>query len=153
MTLTATADSGYRVKAWSGTDDDGSTALTNTVTMDADKTVTVEFELIPSVQYDLTVNTAGSGSVTLDPAGGTYDEGTPVELTAVPSSGWQFAGWTGDVDDPDAAVTTIVMDADKAVTANFTAMTSSQIVSDDFNDCALGHRIMDAGGSAGRCDS
>jgi len=30
------------------------------------------------VQYTLTVNTTGSGSVTLDPAGGTYNAGTEV---------------------------------------------------------------------------
>ncbi len=44
ITLTATPDSGYQVKSWSGTDDDTSTETTNTVTMDANHTVTVEFE-------------------------------------------------------------------------------------------------------------
>jgi len=44
VTLTATPDTGWRVKAWSGTDDDSSTAKTNSVVMDSDRTVTVEFE-------------------------------------------------------------------------------------------------------------
>ena len=43
--LTATADDGYRVKAWSGTDNDLSKANTNTVTMNNNKSVTVEFEI------------------------------------------------------------------------------------------------------------
>ena len=45
VTLNAVPDSGYRVKAWSGTDNDSSTANTNTVTMNSDKSVTVEFEI------------------------------------------------------------------------------------------------------------
>ncbi|MEK7996747.1 MAG: hypothetical protein AAB403_23330, partial [Planctomycetota bacterium] len=40
--LQATADPGYQVR-WIGTDDDASNALSNRVTMDSNKTVTVEF--------------------------------------------------------------------------------------------------------------
>jgi hypothetical protein len=42
--LMADPDPGSRVRAWNGTDDDTSTGTTNTVTMDGDRTVTVEFE-------------------------------------------------------------------------------------------------------------
>jgi hypothetical protein len=44
LTLRATPDPGYRIKGWSGTDNDLSTELTNTVTMDSDKVVCVEYE-------------------------------------------------------------------------------------------------------------
>ena len=44
VTLTATPDVVYMVRQWTGTDDDTSCALTNTVTMDSNKTVIVEFE-------------------------------------------------------------------------------------------------------------
>ena len=44
VTLTATPGAGWRVKAWSGTDDDSSIAKTNSVVMNSDRTVTVEFE-------------------------------------------------------------------------------------------------------------
>jgi predicted outer membrane repeat protein len=44
VTLTATPNAGWRVKAWSGTDNDSSTATTNTVIMNSDRTVTVKFE-------------------------------------------------------------------------------------------------------------
>ena len=47
VSLTATPDAGFQVKAWTGTDNDGSKEQTNTVTMTASKTVTVEFEPIP----------------------------------------------------------------------------------------------------------
>jgi len=50
VTLTATSDTGYRVKQWNGTGDDSLKTVTNTVTMTSDKTVTVEFEEIPPVE-------------------------------------------------------------------------------------------------------
>ena len=49
-------------------------------------------------KYELTVSATAGGSVTMDPAGGMYTEGTRVTLTAVPESGYYFTGWgnTGD---------------------------------------------------------
>ena len=45
VTITASPDAGWRVKAWYGTEDDTSTAKTNTVVMDSNsKAVSVEFE-------------------------------------------------------------------------------------------------------------
>lgn len=44
VTLTASPDIGYQVASWNGTNDDSSTAATNTVLMDDNKNVTVEFE-------------------------------------------------------------------------------------------------------------
>ncbi|MHC4153637.1 MAG: InlB B-repeat-containing protein, partial [Planctomycetota bacterium] len=49
ITLTATADAGYRAR-WTGTNDDSSIALTNTVTMYSDRTVTVTFELPATIE-------------------------------------------------------------------------------------------------------
>ena len=51
VTLTATPDTGYRVDSWQGTNNDGSFARTNTVTMNGDKIVYVTF----SVPQTLTV--------------------------------------------------------------------------------------------------
>ncbi|MHC4743645.1 MAG: InlB B-repeat-containing protein, partial [Planctomycetota bacterium] len=41
--LSALPDPGHMLKSWAGTDDDSSTALTNTVVMDSNETVTVTF--------------------------------------------------------------------------------------------------------------
>ncbi|MCK4824286.1 hypothetical protein KA005_51515, partial [bacterium] len=72
--------------------------------------------------------TAGAGS---DPGlcpGGTapgmylYKHGDVVTLTAIdkaPPSGSEFQGWTGDVANSSAASTTITMNGDKTVTADF----------------------------------
>jgi len=87
------------------------------------------FEILtgtPPVQHNLIVTTAGSGSVTLDPAGGTYDEGTVVALDPVPVAGWEFAGWSGansgDLSDNGDGTWSITMNATKEVTATFTAL-------------------------------
>jgi len=48
VTLQAVPDEGYEVRSWTGTDNDASAAVTNVVTMDSNKTVTVEFAPIGS---------------------------------------------------------------------------------------------------------
>ncbi|MDZ7778971.1 MAG: CARDB domain-containing protein [Gemmatimonadota bacterium] len=74
----------------------------------------------PVATYTLTLdqNFADAGSVTTDPAGGTYEEGTVVSLTAVPAEGFRFSHWSGAVDG-DANPVDLTMDADVAVTAHF----------------------------------
>ena len=77
----------------------------------------------PEPPWTLTVNTEGQGTVVKDPDEADYADEAQVELTATPDSGWQVADplWTG----PDAPSntnenpTTITMDADKELTANF----------------------------------
>jgi uncharacterized repeat protein (TIGR02543 family) len=116
VTLTAQPASGWQFDGWSG--DLSGTQNPATITMNSDKNVTATFSEVIVPQYTLTVNTVGQGSVTLNPPGGTYDEGTVVTLTAQPASGWTFDYWTGDLtgsQNPD----TITMDSDKTVTATF----------------------------------
>jgi len=66
--------------------------------------------------FTLTVGVDGQGEVTLDPAGGTYEDGTEVTLTLTPGEDWLFSNWTGDLEGATNPAT-IVMDGDKAVTA------------------------------------
>ena len=116
VNLVATPASGYQVASWSGTDDDSSTATTNTVTMTEDKTVSVTFQLI---QYALTAGVAG-GEGTIDPTSGTYVAGTSVSLTATPAAGYEVASWSGTDDDSSTATTnTVTMTSDKTVTVTF----------------------------------
>lgn len=72
------------------------------------------------VQYTLTTATTGcpEGSITLNPPGGTYDEGITVTCTASPSSG--FINWSGNLSSSNP-VETIYMDGSKSITANFQA--------------------------------
>jgi len=116
VTVTATPNSGWQFDGWSG--DLSGTQNPTTITMSSNKNITATFSQVPVQQYTLTVNVTGQGSVTLNPPGGVYDEGTVVTLTAVPDSGWQFDNWSGDLSGT-ANPTTITMNANKTVTANF----------------------------------
>ena len=69
-------------------------------------------------QYTLTIAATTGG--TTNPSPGSYirDFGTQVSVTAVPNSGYQFNGWSGDASGRANPVT-ITMDRDKSITANF----------------------------------
>lgn len=69
--------------------------------------------------FSLTVEVSGEGTVT--PSEGThhYEEETLVDLEAVPSAGYTFSQWEGDVADEDNSITTIWVDGDKSVRAIF----------------------------------
>jgi len=92
--------------------DNGVDSRTESVTVDATKTVQIYLQ----TNYTLTV-TNGSGS-------GNYDEGTVVAISAdPPASGKLFAAWVGDVgylDDAMSADTNVTMPADDvSVTATY----------------------------------
>ena len=61
LSLTATPDSGYQVKAWTGTDNDTSKNNSNTVTMNADRTVSVEFEPVSNAEENKGGGGGGDG--------------------------------------------------------------------------------------------
>ncbi|MEA2053679.1 MAG: Ig-like domain-containing protein [Candidatus Thermoplasmatota archaeon] len=73
-------------------------------------------------QYTLTtsVNPSGSGYVTLNPSGGTYDEGTVATVNAHANSGYEFDHWSGAKTGSINPVQ-ITMDSDKSITAHFVA--------------------------------
>ncbi len=110
--LTATPATGYHFTSWSG-DLTGSTNPA-TVTMDANKNITANFAINT---YTLTVN-AINGSVTKNPNLATYDSNATVQLTAIPATGYHFTNWSGDLSS-SANPVTVIMNANKTVTANF----------------------------------
>ena len=84
--------------------------------------------------YTLAAGNDGHGTVTLNPSGGTYASGTTVTLTPVANSGYVFDTWSGtNVGDiiNTSGVYTIVMNANKSVTANFIVATGKK---GDVND-------------------
>ena len=111
--------------------------------VDADHTITGAFAIDT---HALTVSNAGSGTVTLDPAGGTYAYGTVVALTAAPAAGWHFTGWSGDLTGTTNPAT-VTMDADKTITAIFaintyilsTGQVGNGVVSKDPSQATYNH--------------
>ncbi|MBN1766769.1 MAG: hypothetical protein JW860_16060, partial [Sedimentisphaerales bacterium] len=118
--LEAIPDSNWYLVSWDGTDDDTSTDLTNTVTMDGDKIVNVVFGATQQ-QYTLTIIIDGDGSVNL-PLVTTHEEGAEVNLIATADVCNEFSFWSGDGIEETSPNLMIVMDGDKTVTAHFTAL-------------------------------
>jgi uncharacterized repeat protein (TIGR02543 family) len=114
VTLQAVPDAGYTFSGWSG----DLTGTTNPVTlvMNANKSVTANFT---ANSYTLSIS-ATHGSVTRSPNAASYTYGQVVTLQAVPDAGYAFSGWSGNLTGTTNPAT-LVMDANKSVTANFTA--------------------------------
>ena len=112
--LTAVAIGGWHFLQWTG--DLTSSTSPTTIVMDGNKSVTA---LFVQDQYTLTTSVTGSGSIALDPPGGTYLSGTSVQVTANAGNGWHFDHWEGDLTGTTSP-TDIVMDGNKSVTAVFT---------------------------------
>jgi len=121
--LVAAPDTGYGFVNWTG--DVGTitnvNAASTTITMNGDYSITANFEEL--AEYDLTTSSTTGGSVTLPGEGTfTYYDGTVVDLVATANSGYYFINWTGDVGtiaNVDAPTTTVTMNDNYAVTANF----------------------------------
>ena len=119
--LVATPGAGSLFVEWTGdvgTLNDVNAAAT-TITMYGDYSITAEFVK----QYDLTISSTEGGSVT-EPGEDTftYNEGEVVDLIAEAAEGYRFVEWTGDVGtiaDVHAASTTVTMNGDYSITAEF----------------------------------
>ncbi len=115
--ISAIPASGYSFSSWSTI---GSITIANptsastTATINGAGTITAVFT---QNSYSLSINTVGSGSVSKNQT--TYHYGDGVQLTATPSNGYVFSGWTGDLTGL-ANPTTITITGNMAVTTTFT---------------------------------
>jgi len=93
--ITAVASSEYVFQNWTGAS--GSETSTSVI-MDMDKLVTANFI---KKKYALNIETVGQGNVTekLIKSGivSNYNSGSIIEVEAVPSEGWKFTEWQGDI--------------------------------------------------------
>ncbi len=112
VTLRAVPNTEYNFINWSG-DLSGSTNPT-TLVMNADKSMTAKFVL---KTYSLTATAVG-GSVEKSPDKTRYKHGETVTLKAAGNTAYNFTNWSGDLSG-DSNPATLVMDADKSVTAHF----------------------------------
>ncbi|MBF0099455.1 MAG: DUF1566 domain-containing protein [Desulfobacterales bacterium] len=122
VTLTAIPNTCYTFLSWSG--DVSGASITTTITMNGNKTVTANFS---QSSYSLNVSAIG-GSVSKNPNKTTYSCNEIVTLTATPNSCYSFSSWSGDALGTSSS-TTITMNSNKTVTANFSLKTYSLNVS------------------------
>ena len=115
--ITATPDEGYRFIGW---EESASVSETLIITLDSNQTYQALFELIPPVQYTLTLTASEGGTVSSE--GGIYDEGTEVTITATPSEGYLFVRW--DEVDISTSSLTIKVSSNISLTAIFSAVSN-----------------------------
>lgn len=121
VTVTAIDGAGWAFGAWSGAL--AGAANPQTVTMSGNRSVTATFNAVAQRTVTTSVQPGGTGTIVLDPPGGTFNQGTTVSFTAVPAPGWGFTAWSGDLAG-SASPATIVITANVTVAATFTSLPS-----------------------------
>lgn len=112
VTLTATANTGYRFENWTvGSNTETANPLAFTITENI--TATANFVALTPYTINATANDANMGTVT---GGGTYYEGETVTLTATPKTGYRFVNWSNSSTD---AKLTFTASENLDLTANF----------------------------------
>ncbi len=111
VTLTAKGAKGV-FTGWSGAC--AGTAATCSIVVDSDAPVTATFK----TPFKLVTRITGLGSVASNPSGTSFLQGTVVTLTATPSAGNSFTGWSGACVGT-ATTCTITINADTTANATF----------------------------------
>lgn len=73
------------------------------------------------IQFTLTINATTGGTTVPSPGTYTYDYGAIFLITALPSNGYNFNGWSGDSSGNKNPIM-ITMDSNKSIKANFIAI-------------------------------
>jgi hypothetical protein len=138
---------GWRFLEWSG--DLSGNEVPKQITVDGEKTVTAKFE---RKNYPLTINIVGEGTVkeTVLPQRTTqYPFETAVILESIPSEGWEFVSWSGDLNGEENPKL-IVVDGDKMVTATFKSLRDTETEVVDVTNPITGRTWMDRNLGASR---
>jgi len=120
----AVASPGYRFLGWSGSF--ASKVNPATISIDCNKEIVASF--VPMTPL-LTIKIHGKGSTSPIIGDNNYPQGTTINLKATPESGWKFDGWSKNVDTPLSLGTTLTLNADTIVTANFSKVWPIWIIS------------------------
>ena len=121
--LAAEAEQGYRFVNWTGDVDtvENVNAASTSIIVEGDYTVTANF----IAEYNLAISSTEGGQVTIPGEGTfTYEGGAAVSLVAEAGDGHRFVNWTGgaDITDRYSPVTTVTVNGDYSIIANFVAV-------------------------------
>jgi uncharacterized repeat protein (TIGR02543 family) len=117
VTATATPAVGYTFTNWTEGTNLASALKIYTFPLTASRVLVANFSIN---MYLLTIITP-NGTVAKVPSQTTYSHGTSVLLTATPAVGYTFTSWSGDATGTTNPVT-VIMDSEKTITANYTAI-------------------------------
>lgn len=125
-TVEALAEPGFRFVNWT---DNGQVVSTNSsysLTLDVNHSLVANFVVdIPQWMIATSTSPANGGTVSGD---GLIDDGASATLTATPNAGFSFTNWTENgVVVSSAATYTFTATADRALSANFTALPTYQL--------------------------
>ena len=120
VTVTAIPNTGYTFVNWTEGTTVASTNAIYTSPLNANRTLIANFEM--SSGFSLNV-VAVNGTAIKNPVLTSYNSGAIVQITATPSTGYTFTGWSGDATGALNPLS-VTMNANKNITANF-ALTGS----------------------------
>jgi uncharacterized protein (TIGR02145 family) len=128
VNISATANSGYRFVNWtvtSGTATFGNAnSASTTVTLSSSATIRANFQLISTHTLTVTRDPAVGGTVTPSSSQSGITAGTPVSISAVANSDYQFVNWTvvsgtAAFGNANSASTTVTLSSNATIRANF----------------------------------
>lgn len=118
VTVTADPNNGFTFVNWTDNGNVASTSSSYQFVLAANRKLVANFKAIPASQFALvlTSSPAAGGSTT---GSGAYTAGSSANATATANPGYTFTSWSGDATGTNNPLT-VVMSANKHVTANFT---------------------------------
>ena len=120
VVIEAVPDVGFAFTGWTG-DIAGlvdAFSPSTSLTIKGDTALTANFARV----YTLTIRTFGGAIKSPGESSHSYPAGTVVDLHVTPDKGYEFVNWTGDttgIEDTKSARTTITINKDCSITANF----------------------------------
>jgi uncharacterized repeat protein (TIGR02543 family) len=121
VTVTATANSGYKFVGWAGASDTTSPKVE--IQMDAGKTLVAMFKSVEPALLKVGADPSDGGTVYVNGAAldGTVlmNLGTEIEAAAVPADGYAFEGWSEFADSTESTIN-VVIKKGLTLTAKFT---------------------------------
>ncbi len=136
--ITATAATGYSFTNWSASPAasasfGSASSATTTVTLTGAATVTATFTQKPAGSYAVTFVADEGGTLTGTTSQIVQSGASCTPVTAVPDSGYTFAGWSGDHTGKENPLTVSNVTSDMTITASFTQGSPGTLVKSQMN--------------------
>ena len=92
----------------------------------------------PPILYDLSITVDPPGAGFAYPSSGQYEAGEELNFRTRPDDGYIFSHWSGDISG-DSSRATLILDANKSVTAHFTRVSMLKTFELDEDSYAPNH--------------